>query len=388
MQINTIKQNHNAEIALIILCCRCYIQTANSSSIPLFIQDNKIDWKQFYQLSTAHRIRPVVYKTLDPFKEFIHPENLIELRNYCFFFNAFALNNKRELTRILNTLKQNNISAKAFKGIDFSENIYGNIGMREFSDNDIIILEPDIDRLISVMVNEGYYSKDVEFYKKYPSQYTRDYKDLLFEKGNGITRDFAFEFHFKTSRYYQGYNFSFAQVLGEDFISEFKKYDADQYLKLITISNGLMDYYPNLRSILDLAIILKKLDCSYIYHVDPVLNDFIDYGRMVSVELLNYPEDSAELNAKNTRTKFSSYLQKNILGLKEGKRIPLLRYMYFRIKNADTIKDKIVELKNYILLFVRPNEDDLMTIKLPNYYLYYFTKPIRILIKLFQGRFK
>ena len=388
MQINTIKENYNAEIALIILCCRCYIQTADSSSIPLFVQENKIDWKQFYQLCSAHRVRPVIYKILDPFKEFIHPENLLELRNFCIYFNAFALNNKRELSRLLKALAKSNILAKPFKGIDFAENVYGNIGMREFSDNDIIIRESDIERLIPVMLNEGYYSKDIEFYKKFPRQYTRDYKDLLFEKGNGITRDFAFEFHFKTSRYFQGYTLSFAQVLGEDFISEIKNFDPNQNLKLITLSNGLMDYYPDLRSILDLAVILKKQDRSKIYHVDPVLNDLIDYGRMVSVELLNYPEDPVDIDPENHRTKFSNYLQQNILGLKQGKRISLFKILYFRIKSADSIKYKLVQLRNYILLFVRPNHGDLVTIKLPYYFLYYFTKPFRMLFKVFQGKFR
>jgi len=321
---------------------------------------------------------------LDPFKDFIKPENLLGLRNYCIYFNAFALNNKRELNRILDLLKQNNILAKAFKGLDFAENIYENIGMREFLDNDIIILDRDIEKLISVMLNEGYHSKDIEFYQKFPKQYIRDYKDLLFEKGNGVVRDFAFEFHFKTSRYFQGYPFTFEEVLGQHFMTESENYNVDHYLKLITLSNGLMDYYPNLRSILDIAVILKKQNRPEIH--DPVLNDFIEYGSMLSFSLFNYPEISFD-QTKKEKIKFCDYLLKNILGLKDGKRISLLKYIYFRIKNVDSIKYKAAQLKKYALLFVRPNCDDVASLKLPYYFLYYFTKPFRMVIKIFQGRF-
>jgi len=385
MQLTTIKNNYNPEIALAVLCCRQYLQTADNNSLQLFIQENKIDWKQFYHLCAAHRIRPVVYKVLDPFKDIIKPENLLELRNYCIYFNAFALNNKRELTRILNLLKQNNILAKAFKGIDFAENIYGNIGLREFSDNDIIIQDSDITKLISFMINEGYHSKDMEFYQKFPKQYTRDYKDLLFEKGNGAVRDFAFEFHFKTSRYFQGYPFTFQDLLGQHFMTELKSYTADHYLKLITLSNGLMDYYPNLRSVLDIAVIFKKQNSSEIH--DPIMHEFIEYGRLLSFFLFSYPEISID-RTKKEKIKFCDQLIKNILELKDGKRISLLKYMYYRIKSVDSLEYKAAQLKNYALLFVRPNYDDVAALKLPSYFLYFFTKPFRMLLKIFRGRFK
>ena len=385
MQLTTIKNNYNPEIALAVLCCRQYLQTADNNSLQLFIQENKIDCKQFYHLCAAHRIRPVVYKVLDPFKDIIKSENLLELRNYCIYFNAFALNNKRELTRILNLLKQNNILAKAFKGLDFAENIYGDIGLREFSDNDIIIQDSDITKLISFMINEGYHSKDMEFYQKFPKQYTRDYKDLLFEKGNGVVRDFAFEFHFKTSRYFQGYPFTFQDLLGQHFMTELKNYTADHYLKLITLSNGLMDYYPNLRSVLDIAVIFKKQNSSEIH--DPVLNEFIEYSRLLSYSLFNYPEISID-QTKKEKIKFCDQLIKNILELKDGKRISILKYMYYRIKNVDSLEYKTAQLKNYALLFVRPNYDDVAALKLPSYFLYFFTKPFRMLLKIFRGRFK
>ncbi len=158
MLIINIQEKYNTEIALMIICCRRFIQTADDNAIRIFLQENIIEWKRFYQLSTAHRIRPVVYKVFFIFKEIIGNENLEEFRNYCMYLNAFALNNKRELYRIVELLRQNNITVKPYKGIDFSENFYESAGSREFSDNDLIIKEQDIDKIIFLMRKEGYYS--------------------------------------------------------------------------------------------------------------------------------------------------------------------------------------------------------------------------------------
>ena len=386
MEISTIKKNYKTEIALVILCCRQYIQTTDNNSIQVFLQQNKIDWKLVYKLSKAHRVRPVCYKVLLIFKEIIGVENLEEFRNYCVYFNAFDLNNKRELNRIIGFLKKNNIAANPFKGIDFAESFYGDTGLREFSDNDIIINEKDIRYIIKIMVNEGYQSEDIKFYNKFPSQYIRDYKDLFFEKTNKSFREFAFEFHFKTTRFFQGYALSFSEILGKDYLSESRKYNAIDYLKLITLSNGITDFYPDLRSILDVAVIYKKANGITINTIDPFIKRYLDYGVIISNELLDYPIVPADIKIDIKAIKFSGKLLENLLNLNEGKRLPLLKYMYFNIKQTNS-KYKLQQLKNYILLIIRPNLNDITSLNLPDYRLYYFTKPFRILIKKFIGLF-
>ncbi len=384
MRIETIKEKYNAEIALIVLCCRHYLNTAENGSLQLFIQKNKIDWKQFYQLSAAHRIRPVVYKILNPFKECINPENLLELHNYCVYFNAFALNNKRELNRILKILKQNNISGKPFKGIDFAENIYGDIGLREFSDNDIIIEEIYIDKIVTIMAAEGYLSKDILFYKRFPKQYIRDYKDLLFEKNDGIIREFAFEFHFKPSRYFQGYPYTFSELLGDNYIHSSKNFNVNDYLKVMTINNGLMDFYPDIHSVLDLTILLMRAKEHLINDMDPILIKYFNYGRDISANLFLFPSSIVKTKTDYHEFYFSNHLQNDILQLKIGKRTKILQYIYFRVKNTESVKLKITLLKNFIQLIARPNLDDITGLKLPYYFLYYFTKPFRMVFKIFK----
>ncbi len=379
MRITSIKEKYNTEIALIILCCRYYLQTSDRAAVQKFLQENVIDWNKIYQLVTAHRIRPVVYNVLSSFSDVI-AENLIELRNYCIYFNAFALSNKRELHRILILLKDNNISAKPYKGLDFTQNFYGNMGLREFSDIDIIINEFDIDKVISIITKEGYHSKGLAFYKKFPKQFVRDFKDITFEKWTGKSRDFAIEFHFKPVWSFQGYPFTFNEILGKDHLNQLT-YNANQYLALITLSNGLMDYYPNIRSLLDLALIFKKAEHSIINNFDPILSEYLHCGKQISFNVLEYPNIQPQVSGTYNGNNFCHYLQNNLLIMNAGKRRTDLQYMYINLKYIGPMKYKLWQFKNFIFYIIRPRWVDIEYIDLPYYFLYYFTRPFRILIR-------
>ncbi|MBA3673390.1 MAG: nucleotidyltransferase family protein [Chitinophagaceae bacterium] len=327
MLITTIKEKYNPETALAVLCCRHYIQTVDNDYIRIFIEQNVIDWGKFYQLSKAHRIVPVCYKVLFKFKDIIGYENLEDLRNYCIYFNAFSLNNKQELNRLVKLLRQNDIEVKPFKGIDFAESFYEDIALRDFSDIDIIIKAVDIERLIEVMTKDGYYSEGIKFYNKFPLQYIRYYKDIAFIKKNTSGREFLFEFHFKPAVTYQGYPFSFKEVLGKDYLIESKKLNATDHLKLMILNNGLMDFYPNLRSVLDLAVIFKRGENINPDNFDPLIKRYLNYGRVISFELLNSPIILPATILTYKEVKFCDQLSEHILNIKGRYRMHPLKYI-------------------------------------------------------------
>ena len=209
----------------------------------------------------------------------------------------------------------------------------------------------------------------------------RDYKDLLFEKTTGDVRDFAFEFHYKTTRYFQGYPLSFGELIGKNYLSEDYKYTLTDYFKLMILNNGLMDFYPDLRSVLDLAVITKKRNNHTVNEIDPVLNAYMNLGNKLSSELFNYPPAPIIIPLSNNEIKFCGQLQKSILGLEHGKRVPVSLYFFHSIKNSGSVRRKLVLIKNLLLLIIRPNADDLSAINLSNYNFYYFTKPFRLILK-------
>ncbi len=380
MHIQAIKETHNPEIALIILCCRQFIHASSDNVVSEFIQHNHLNWNDVYQLSKTHRIRPIIYQELAQVKNLIGSENLEEFRKYAFYFNAVALNNKKELDRILSLLKEHNISAHPFKGIAFAENIYGKIGLREFSDNDIIIRETDIPQVIALMTEEGYHSKDTAFYNRFPGQYIRDYKDLLFEKMNRDVREFAIEFHFKPLRFFQSNTLSFAQVLGNEYLSAEEPYNATGHLQLMTLNNGVMDFYPDVRSVLDLAMTLKRTTPFETENLDPLISKYLNYGVFMCRSLLLYPSGfSYRFTA--SQNNFCNVMLQNILQMKEKKRATASLNIHTNLKTATSFPGKITIIRNWLLLLLRPSEGDVAGIYLPRYFLYYFTKPFRLILK-------
>lgn len=386
MEVAEIQKNHNPELALIILCCRRFLLNSGDTAINDHLDRNRISWKRLYELSEVHRLRPIVYGQLAPFKDKIGAVYLGEFRDFSAYFSAFAMSNKRELMRLLQLLVDRNISAHTFKGIEFAEDIYGNISDREFSDNDIIISEADIPDVIKLMRAEGYHSKDTVFYKRFPLQYIRDYKDFNFEKRNGNIREFAVEFHFKPLRFFQDSKLSFADVLGSEYLTATKRYNATQHLQLMALNNGVMDFYPDLRSVLDLAMALKKKDKTEADKFDPLIRKYIDYGTYISVSLLLYPADHTYYELNTSELNFCKNMLQHILQMREGKRISASFYISNNIKIASSYTEKIKLLKNWLLLLLRPSEGDVEAIYLPNYFFYYFTKPFRLVLKSIQRK--
>lgn len=151
----------------------------------------------------------------------------------------------------------------------------------------------------------------------------------------------------------------------------------------MTINHGVMDLYPDLRSILDITVILKKTGDITLTDVDPIINRYLKYVEIISFEILNNPGHKTEIHTDKKAVIFSEQLIEKILSLKAGKRISYLKYIILNIKQSNTAKGKISYLKNYVLYKLRPNALDINMIKLPYYSLYFFTKPLRILKKLF-----
>ena len=381
MEIQVIKEKYNVEIALIILCLRQFLNESDDTLIPAFLKSNNISWESLRSLAAAHRVRPIIYQSLVPFSNLIGAETLKQLRSDAFYITACALTNKSELLRITQILSQNNIEFKVFKGIDFSERMYGNLGLREFSDNDLIIDSSSIDDVIKIMVDEGYYSKDQQFYKRFPTQYIRDYKDIFFEKHVNGLRQFAFEFHFKTTRYFQCYPSSFKNFLGNEYLSRDKNYTDSEYLKIMTLNSGLMDLYPDLRSVMDLAIIVKKYPNVLSVPFDSILNDYLNYGLRVSAGILDYPCNRFSKELSKSKVKLCDEMQLKILTVKHGNRIKIIPYFVSSFKISKSISRKISLVLNLFLLILRPNIDDFNGVSLPYYFIYYFTKPVRILAK-------
>jgi hypothetical protein len=368
MEIKTIKERYNAEIALLVLCCRVFLKTADNNILVAFIKENNVNWKKVYDLSMTHRIRPLIFKVLFPVKELVAQETFQLFRSYCINFSSRVFSRKAECDKIIQLLQQQGIPARLYKGLDFAALVYKDLGLRESADIDVIIAVEDVKALIAVLKGEGYEMPLEQFYNRFPAQYHQLYKDVCFNKGI-----FNFEFHYRPAVSTVGT--SFCQLLGTDYLSPERKYDHTDYCRLMLINNGVRDYFPTLRSLLDLTFL----------HTDkpvPELERFHQLSNMLNAQLFNLPANGYILNYT------AKFLLKELLSKNEQRKESLLSKTYLSFRFGNTLRLKWNALSGTLWLLVKPNSNDIDAIRLPFYALYYFTKPFRLIQRFISVSFR
>jgi hypothetical protein len=363
MQIETICQAYSAEIACVIFCCRVFIKTATAEELEQFIVTHDIDWQEVYKLSALHRVRPVVYNVLANNKKIPVPASaLSQFYNYCQVLSLFAFERRVESVRIQNLLSQHQVPTRMYKGLDFTMMAYGgDIGMREFTDMDLIVDQQNLPALIEVMIAEGYTSSQLNYFRRFPRQFIKGKKDICFEKRNANGRVFCFEFHYRPTGNMLDMPLGFRELLGKDYLTSTLPITRQQYYQLMLINHGMSDYYPNLRSLVDLVLLAGTHDL----YVPQLLQQHERLGKVLIDRLLK--GDVAE-----DRNKYSDVLTKRLLtptpaGFKEK--------MTMRIRFSISPRSLIRALQFMLL----PNEMDINQVRFRYFQMYYFIKPFRLL---------
>lgn len=376
MEIKIIKERYNTEIALLVLCCRIFLKTTDKALLAPFITDSRVNWKKVYDLSTVHRIRPLVFNVLFHVKELVEEETFILFRSFCMNFSSRVFSRKAECDRIMHLLQQQGINVRLYKGFDLAAFIYRDISLRECSDIDVIIAEEDIASVVDILKKEGYEMGSKEFYNRFPKQYHQVQKDICFNKKGAFGGTFNFEFHYRPTKYRMSTNILFSQLLGDDYLSPEREYDYKDYYKLLIINNGESDYYPTFRSLLDLTFF-------YVGDPDAELERFDRLGRILSGHLFNIPLPFYDVNDDSVNY-ISRFLLNKLLNKQDTDKSDMLNIFYLNFRFSKSIRLKWKTLLLTLRFVITPNGNDISGIQLPYYFLYYFTKPFRLTMGMFR----
>ncbi|SFD79786.1 Uncharacterised nucleotidyltransferase [Chitinophaga sp. CF118] len=381
MEIGAIKEKYNPEIALLVLCCRVFLRTADKEMLRTFITDSSINWNKVYNLSALHRIRPVVFNILFHVKELVEQNTYQLFRSFCMNFSSRVFSRKAECDRIIDLLQQRGVSACPYKGLDFSVLLYKDMSLRESSDIDVIIAEKDVSSVVDTLKKEGYTMGTHKFYDRFPEQFHQLHKDVCFNKEGAFGGSFDFEFHFRPVKYRMNTTTSFSQLLGNDYLSPHRIYDHKDYYKLMIYNNGVSDYYPTLRSLLDLASFkADELDEEAIE-----LKRFDLLRRVLSSHLFNMPVVETYKKDDSNLNYAVNFLLNELLKKQVIKNSDLLRNVYLGIRFSKGLKQKWNILLKAIVFFITPNGNDIESIQLPFYSYYYVTKFFRITTRRLRG---
>jgi putative nucleotidyltransferase-like protein len=115
-----------------------------------------VDWEAFADLAERHDVLPLVYRSLHREPNGA-PHKVLEAFRRRYERNARKnLRLAFELTRILECLSACGVDAIPYKGPVLAEILYGDVGLRQFSDLDILIRPRDLTRASAAVQELGY----------------------------------------------------------------------------------------------------------------------------------------------------------------------------------------------------------------------------------------
>lgn len=146
------------EVELVLCCARtCSTPQTRSRIKELATQD--VDWHAFLQLAKSHGVRPLVLHSLRTICWEAVPETArLELSHFCSANSAKNRFLTGELLHILQLFEAEHIVAVPFKGPVLAALLYGDLALREFTDLDILIRQPDLPKAREILSNQGYRS--------------------------------------------------------------------------------------------------------------------------------------------------------------------------------------------------------------------------------------
>ena len=164
------------EYKLLLLCARTRMTEEIEEEIKSLVNPD-IDWDQLLQLSTEHRLTPLLYWQLNSVCPDLVPSGVMEsLKTY---FNDNARKNLLLTGGLINILKlfeSHKIQAIPYKGPILALQAYGNLAFRQFGDIDILVKKLEVVKIKELMISSGYklyepINVDDSYYMKLEPEY-------------------------------------------------------------------------------------------------------------------------------------------------------------------------------------------------------------------------
>ncbi|MCC5936778.1 MAG: nucleotidyltransferase family protein [Lunatimonas sp.] len=282
MHIQHIEAIYGRPTAIVLMACRVYLETASMESFMDYVGNSQVDWKEVIRLCRAHRIRPTAYRVLlkvsppAPWAEMLKKE-LQKL-------TMQSMDKARETTRLIGLLLAEGITVFPYKGVAFSKRFYGEIGLRESGDIDLIIRPSDLPAINEALKKDGYLPEE-EDYQQFLGweRFTRAHRGYNLQKLDRQDLPVHLELHWRIIYDYFGVGkfdneFSFQ---ASDQLQVYDKtvpvQDNYQQFKYLYLHHSLHDGHGYLKTALDIAMGLKSLNLTKEdYSNQPVIREITE----------------------------------------------------------------------------------------------------------------
>lgn len=375
--ISDIQKKYGNEIAMLMLCCRVFLKTEDLSALEQFVHAHTLDWDEVYHLAKVHRIRYIVYETTLPLQS-LDLKFKEQLKQAYLNHSVRAFRCQQKAHQLVALMQQHQIPIQVYKGIHLSQQLYNHLSLREFSDIDFIVNEEDIPRLVAMLKTAGYKVEGATLFEDSEEKYLKHQKDVICydDSPEGF---FLYEFHYKPVGSYLATNISFNDLFAPSW-QVGKDLSLCEYLPLLTVNHGLVDRYPTLRCMIDIALLTQKCKQSTCYRLPQLLSGYYSLNayiieKLFSVQATEYPA------YPDTRfiTQQGEQIIQWLLKKKEAGRVPLSAIIKVAYRLRSGLFEKIKLVKAVVKYILTPNYNDTTNAQQQPKWMYVLSRPIRLL---------
>lgn len=149
--------NTGREAQLLLLCARVELAPAHRDAIARIVADGGVDWELVLRLAVRHGLAPLAHRHLESVAPRAVPK---DVRAALWGRQEATLRRNRamavELADIVEFLAEHGIAAIAYKGPTLALAAYGDLGLREFADLDILMQARNICSAKELLLSRGY----------------------------------------------------------------------------------------------------------------------------------------------------------------------------------------------------------------------------------------
>lgn len=372
----------SAEEELLILCARTVRDDVTEHRIKNLIHSD-LNWDYLLKIASIHGLQPLLnwqlnricpdripVEFMDTLKEFL---NRNAKRNLFFM---------QEIIEIIKTLKGHYIESVPYKGPVLTQQVYGNLSMRQFGDLDLMVKREDVPIVKDILISKGY-EPEFDLDSVQEQNYLKTQRELkFFHELKGISLELHWEF--------AGVFLNLPSNAEEIFLDDLKSVDiggvsipeiSPENLLLILSIHNASHQWSRLAWLVDVATLIsnqkinlkKVLEISRKLSIQKIL--FINLYMCQILFNLELDNDiSRYLNDSIVKVS-NSFIENYFLDKSENSLMENMRIsMDLREKKIDGIKDGLSGV-------FKPSFYELNHLKLPSslFFLYYFYRPLNLM---------
>ncbi len=140
----------------LLLACAVWEPTNAQLEVVRARAKANVDWNEWLELARAHRLVPHAQRALGAVRALSPVDVAAELMKETVTIAARSLARTQQLAELLQALDRDGVRALPFKGPALSLAAYGDLGVRDSVDLDVVVCPDDIDRARASLLRAGY----------------------------------------------------------------------------------------------------------------------------------------------------------------------------------------------------------------------------------------